>query len=425
MACHFTSKQLYDIAHRHPPYTKEEEAEVTDRYFHSDHGKWRELILLHNMRFCISFAARFFGRTDDKDDIIMRAVVGMLEAADSFDPSKGYRFTTYCVWRMMASLKPLIASDSCTYYKTDRLTSSILDMPVKYLRKDSGGGATFMNFVDRYAAPDRVQVDPSTQYVREFGDRDFDELVAHLCRFLAEAARSEVRISTPNGAERHKNRVAKILTVFRMRVGGTLYGSGLSRKEISERVGITETMVQWYLHECRRLLTEAFERGVNGSGEYLTYHDDIRRIFKSNKLENPDEGRPNDKKSMAIETRKGFGRTGARACHCKTFRFDGSNFNARRGGLRKLTISCRGVQYPAPTPWMKFPTHKDSASHERHIPRRTLRLSEMCASCVHRPACSSWLGGCEFCEGKVFRKAFSVDVEPANHLFSDATLIPY
>lgn len=418
MAGRFESRQFHELATRYAPYTKEEEAEVTDKYFHSDHGKWRELIVLHNMRFCLSFSERFFGRTEDKDDIIMSAVAGMFEAADRFDPSKGYRFTTYCAWHMMHSLKPIISSDAWGCAKTDRLTSSILDRPFKDHRKDSGN-VTFMNFVGRYAAPDHVPVDPSAQYVREFGDRELDELVDHLCRILADAANRNVQVSTPRAMELHRNRVAKILTVLRMRVGGTLYGRGLSHDEISERVGITKNMVKWYILEGNRLLTEAFERGMNGTGEYLTYHDDFIRIFKSNKRKNPAEGRQDDKKPAAVETGKGFGRTGERAYYCRTFRVDGSDFNAGRGGRRKLTTRCSGIQYPAPTPWMKFPAPKDSESRERHIPRRTLRLPETCASCVHRPACSSWLGGCEFCKGKVFRKAFSVDVEPANHLFSD------
>lgn len=438
MAFRFASKQLVDLAHLHPPYTAEEEADITERYFHSDHDKWRELIVLHNMRFCLSFSTKFFGRTEDGDDIVMRAVGGMLEAADRFDPAKGYRFLTYCSWWMMSSLRDLLNPDSFVSSKTDLLTSALLDRPVENRRKDGDASGTVLDFIGHMASPDSSQIDPASQSVSDFCERDFDDMVGDMCRIMREVARREVHLTTEGQEMRFRHRMETTANVFRMKVGGSLYGDGLTRKEIAERTGLTESMVSWYCSDCRRLLDKAFSVGVDGTWEYLAYNDDIRRLFASVKSR---ESRPDRRQeSMRSSLSKygdwrsrctrdkdrgtfvigrsggdsGSGDTvncGNSSCprkespfHCKALRFDGGNFTTGGGRRKKLRISCRGIRYPAPTPWLEFPTLPESLHPERHVTKRTLKLPETCASCVHNPACSSWLGGCEFCENAAFRR---------------------
>ena len=56
MASGSISAQLAKLAKDNPPYTKDEEEKVTNAYFFDDHDKWRELIVLHNIRFCFAFS---------------------------------------------------------------------------------------------------------------------------------------------------------------------------------------------------------------------------------------------------------------------------------------------------------------------------------------------------------------------------------
>ncbi len=54
----------------------------------------------------MSTAKRFSkGRKIDDPDLLQHAYIGLLKAADGFDPDKGFRFSTYAVWWIRAELQ--------------------------------------------------------------------------------------------------------------------------------------------------------------------------------------------------------------------------------------------------------------------------------------------------------------------------------
>ncbi len=74
--------------------TKEEERELIEKY-RNDRAKLNEQLVLHNTRAACSIAKRYAVTTEDFDDLIARAMAGLVIAADKFDIDSGNRFLTY------------------------------------------------------------------------------------------------------------------------------------------------------------------------------------------------------------------------------------------------------------------------------------------------------------------------------------------
>ncbi|MEL6959166.1 MAG: RNA polymerase factor sigma-32 [Pseudomonadota bacterium] len=57
------------------------------------------------MRLAISMAAKFKRYGAPMNDLIQEASLGLMKAADKFDPDRGVRFSTYAVWWIKASIQ--------------------------------------------------------------------------------------------------------------------------------------------------------------------------------------------------------------------------------------------------------------------------------------------------------------------------------
>ena len=77
---------------------------------------WRDLrdeAALHRlitayMRLAISMAAKFKRYGAPMNDLVQEAGLGLMKAADKFDPDRGVRFSTYAVWWIKASVQDYV-----------------------------------------------------------------------------------------------------------------------------------------------------------------------------------------------------------------------------------------------------------------------------------------------------------------------------
>jgi len=60
------------------------------------------------MRLAISMAGKFRRYGAPMNDLIQEASVGLMKAADKFDPDRGVRFSTYAVWWIKASIQDYV-----------------------------------------------------------------------------------------------------------------------------------------------------------------------------------------------------------------------------------------------------------------------------------------------------------------------------
>ncbi len=74
---------------------------------HRDEAALHRLITAY-MRLAISIAWKFKGYGASMNDLIQEAGLGLMKAADRFDPDRGVRFSTYAVWWVRAGMQDFV-----------------------------------------------------------------------------------------------------------------------------------------------------------------------------------------------------------------------------------------------------------------------------------------------------------------------------
>ena len=95
---------------RHPLLTREEETRYA-RAARAGDQVAKEKLINSNLRFVVNIARQYQHRGIPLADLVSEGNIGLLKAAEKFDPERGFHFTTYAVWWIrQAILKSLEAS---------------------------------------------------------------------------------------------------------------------------------------------------------------------------------------------------------------------------------------------------------------------------------------------------------------------------
>ena len=86
------------------------ETELQLAYLWRDHKDEQALhrLITAYMRLAISFASKFKRYGVPMNDLIQEAGLGLMKAAEKFDPDRGVRFSTYAVWWIKASVQDYV-----------------------------------------------------------------------------------------------------------------------------------------------------------------------------------------------------------------------------------------------------------------------------------------------------------------------------
>jgi RNA polymerase primary sigma factor len=129
--------RFYDDIKRYPILTKEEEEKwfrILSDGTEEEKKKAREYIWLCNQRLAIS-AAKKWANTDNLTDYINEANIGLAEAIDKFDITKGTKFCTYAMWFIKRAINnynndisPIVRKTnlSKTFHVVSRVTNEFI-----------------------------------------------------------------------------------------------------------------------------------------------------------------------------------------------------------------------------------------------------------------------------------------------------------
>lgn len=106
-----SQQYLIDIS-KYPILSVDQEIELATKSFNGD-LEARNKLVQSNLRFVVSVARQYAVKISGIDvlDIINEGNIGLIEAANRFDPSRGFKFISYAVWWIRQAILVFLYND--------------------------------------------------------------------------------------------------------------------------------------------------------------------------------------------------------------------------------------------------------------------------------------------------------------------------
>jgi RNA polymerase primary sigma factor len=120
--------ETYLLEINETPLLKAEEERDLARRIHKGDAQAREHMIRANLRLVVSIAKMYGERGLTLPDLIMEGNVGLMKAAEKFDPDAGCRFSTYATWWIKQSIRRALVNT----VKSVRVPSYMAEMSSKW-----------------------------------------------------------------------------------------------------------------------------------------------------------------------------------------------------------------------------------------------------------------------------------------------------
>jgi RNA polymerase primary sigma factor len=104
-------KLYHDEIKKFKLLTPDQELELANAIINKD-PEARHKLVNHNSRWVVKIANNYKNRGLSINDLIQEGNLGLIRAADKYDPTKGYRFTTYATWWIRQAISRAIADQA-------------------------------------------------------------------------------------------------------------------------------------------------------------------------------------------------------------------------------------------------------------------------------------------------------------------------
>jgi RNA polymerase sigma factor (sigma-70 family) len=94
---------------RHKLLTAAEEQKLRRQFQPGQRSAARDKLILSNLRLVVWMAYRYRHSGVEMSDLIQDGICGLIQAADKFEPSRGFKFSTYATWWIKQSVTRAIA----------------------------------------------------------------------------------------------------------------------------------------------------------------------------------------------------------------------------------------------------------------------------------------------------------------------------